>query len=156
MSFLRRVAALLIAGLATYVVAVVANSQFVMGAHNVPISIGDRLNMTAFDVSNMWLYLVIILVALLIGFLIAAMIKRLVPRLSRYAYPVAGAAAIGATLGLMYLQFQTVPISGARSTMGFLSQVLAGGLGGWIFAKIAQRPIVATTIDSAANGENGQ
>lgn len=134
--FARWIAALLIAALGTYVVGVVVNSQFVMNAHNVPISFGDRVNMTAFDVSNMWLYLVIILVAFLLGFLIATLVKRFLPSLSRFAFPVAGAAAIAATLGLMYIMFQTVPISGARSTLGFLSQVLAGGFGGWIFAKL--------------------
>lgn len=138
MRFVRWIGALLIAALGTYVVAVGANSQFVMNAHDVPISFGERLNMTAFDVSNMWLYLIIISVALLLGFLIAMAVKRVLPGLSRFAFPVAGAAAIGATLGLMYLQFQTVPISGARSTMGFLSQVVAGGIGGWIFAKIVR------------------
>lgn len=136
MGKIRWIAALLAAALVTYVVAVVINAQFVMNAHGVPISLGDRLNMTAFDVSNMWLYLVIILVALVIGFLIAALLKRFLPRLSSVAYPVAGGAAIAATLGLMYLQFQTVPISGARSALGFASQVLAGAIGGWVFAKI--------------------
>ena len=136
MRIVRWIAALIVAALGTYVVAVVANAQFVMNAHGVPISLADRLNMTAFDISNMWLYLVIILIALLLGFLIASLVKRLLPALARYAFPVAGAAAIGATLGLMYLQFQTVPISGARSAFGFLSQVVAGGIGGWIFAKI--------------------
>jgi hypothetical protein len=130
----RRFLALILAALGTYVVAVLLNSQFVIAAHNVPVSIGDRLSMTAFDVSNMWLYFVIILVALLLGFLIAGLVKRFLPGLSRFAFPIAGAAAIGATLGLMYIQFQTVPISGARSTLGFLSQMLAGGVGGWIFA----------------------
>jgi len=133
---------LLVAALGTYVVAVIANSQFVMNAHNVPISFSERLNMTAFDVSNMWAYLIVIIVALLLGFLIATLVKRFLPSLSRYAFPIAGAAAIGATLGLMYMQFQTVPISGARSTLGFLSQVLAGGIGGWIFARM--------TIDNKA------
>lgn len=145
MRILRWMAALVVAALATYVMAVVVNSQFVMAAHKVPISFGDRLNMTAFDVSNMWLYLVIIAIALLLGFLIAALVKRFLPGLSRYAYPVAGAAAIGATLGLMYMQFQTVPISGARSTMGFLSQVVAGGIGGWIFGKMLRTPEAAAS-----------
>lgn len=137
MKIVRWIAALPVAALGTYVLAVIVNSQFVMNAHNVPISLGDRLNMTAFDVSNMWLYFVIILVALLLGFLIAALVKKLLPSLSRFAYPVAGAAAIAATLGAMYLVFQTVPISGARSTLGFASQVVAGGFGGWMFAKIS-------------------
>ena len=136
MKIVRWIAGLLAAALVTYVVAVIVNAQFVMNAHGVPISVGDRLNMTAFDVSNMWLYLVIILVALLLGFLIAGLLKRFLPSLSSVAYPIAGAAAIGATLGLMYLQFQTVPISGARSAPGFASQVLAGAIGGWVFAKI--------------------
>ena len=136
MSIVRWITALLSAALGTYVIAVVLNSQFVMAAHDVPISFADRLNMTAFDVSNMGLYLVIILIALLLGFAIAALVKRFLPGLARYAYPVAGAAAIATVLGLMYMQFQTVPISGARSALGFLSQVLAGGIGGWIFARI--------------------
>ncbi len=132
----RWIAGLLLAALGTYVVGVVINSQFVMNAHGVPISFTDRLNMTVFDVSNMGLYLVIIIVALLLGFLIATLVKRFLPGLSAIAFPIAGAAAIGVTLGLMYMQFQTVPISGARSSLGFLSQVLAGGFGGWIFAKM--------------------
>ena len=136
MRILRWIAALLVAAIGTYVIAVVVNAQFVMNAHGVPISLSDRFNMTAFDVSNMGLYLVIILLALLLGFLIATLVKRFLPGLSGVAFPVAGAAAIGLTLGIMYMIFQTVPISGARSTLGFLSQVVAGGIGGWIFARI--------------------
>ena len=145
MKFVRWIVALLVAALSTYVIGVIANSQFVMNAHGVPISLAERVNMTAFDVSNMWLYFVVILIALLLGFLIAMALKRLLPGLSRYAFPIAGALAIGATLGLMYLQFQTVPISGARSGLGFASQVLAGGIGGWVFARIIQRQTTATT-----------
>ncbi len=137
MRFVRWIAALFVAAVGTYILAVIANSQFVMNAHNVPITFSERLNMTAFDVSNMWPYLIVISVALMLGFLIATLVKRFLRRLSKYAFPVAGAAAIGVTLGLMYTQFQTIPISGARSTMGFISQVVAGGIGGWIFAKVA-------------------
>jgi hypothetical protein len=145
MKFVRWIVALLVAALSTYVIGVIANSQFVMNAHGVPISLSERVNMTAFDVSNMWPYFVVILIALLLGFLIATVVKRLLPLLSRYAFPIAGAVAIGATLGLMYLQFQTIPISGARSGLGFASQVLAGGIGGWVFARILQRQNTAKT-----------
>ncbi|MEL7198805.1 MAG: hypothetical protein AAGL10_10870 [Pseudomonadota bacterium] len=137
MKFVRWIAALLVAALGTYVIGVVVNSQFVMNAHGVPISLGDRLNMTAFDVSNMGLYFIIICVALLLGFLIATLVKRFLPGLARIAYPVAGAAAMGMVLGLMYVQFQTIPISGARSVLGVAAQMVAGGIGGWIFAKLA-------------------
>ncbi len=143
MRFVRWMAALLVAALGTYVLAVIANAQFVMHAHDVSIGFSDRVRMTAFDVSNMWLYLAVILVALLLGFLVATLLKRFLPQLARVAFPIAGAAAIGATLGLMYMQFHTVPISGARSTMGFVSQVLAGAFGGWLFARLSQKPLVA-------------
>ena len=143
MRFVRWIGALIIASLGTYVVAVIANAQFVIGAHNVPVSFGDRLNMTAFDVSNMWLYLVIILIALLLGFAIAALVKRFLPSLAGVAYPIAGAAALGMVLGLMYIQFQTIPISGARGAFGFASQVIAGGIGGWIFARVLGAPKTA-------------
>lgn len=138
--FARWIAALIVASLGTYVLAVIANAQFVIGAHNVPVSFADRLNMTAFDISNMWLYLAVIAAAFLLGFAIAALVKRFLPGLSSVAYPIAGAAALGMVLGLMYLQFQTVPISGARSALGFVAQVIAGGIGGWIFAKVLGAP----------------
>jgi hypothetical protein len=128
---------------AAYILANIFNSQFVINAHNVPVSFGDRFNMTMFDLSNMYLYLVIIVVSFLIAFGIAGLLKRFLPKLSTVAYPIAGAAAIGTALGLMYVTFQTVPISGARSTLGFLSQVLAGGFGGWVYAKILLRRTTA-------------
>jgi hypothetical protein len=143
MGFVRWIGALIIASLGTYVVAVIANAQFVIGAHDVPVSLSDRLNMTAFDVSNMGLYLVIILIALLLGFAIAALVKRFLPSLAGVAYPIAGAAALGMVLGLMCMQFQTIPISGARGTFGFASQVIAGGIGGWIFARVLGAPKTA-------------
>lgn len=140
MRFVRWIAAFVVACLATYVLAVIANAQSVIAAHGVPVSLSDRFNMTAFDISNMGLYLVIIAVALLLGFAIAALVKRFLPKMARFAYPIAGAAALGMVLGLMYIVFQTIPISGARSALGFVSQVIAGGIGGWIFASVLGAP----------------
>ena len=139
--FIRWVLGLIAAALATYVVGTALNSQFVIGMHDISVSIGDRFNMTLFDISNMVAYLVIVAIALLIGFLIATILKRFLPNLARVAYPIAGAAAIAVALGAMYIMFQTIPISGARSTMGFLAQMFAGAIGGWVFAKIAVQPV---------------
>jgi len=136
---LRFLMGLLAGGVAAYLLGSILNSQFVINAHSVPVSFGDRFNMTMFDISNMVLYLAIILVAFAIAFLIAALLKRFLPKLSGIAYPIAGAAGIGVALGLMYIMFQTVPISGARSAFGFLSQMLAGAVGGWVFGKILTR-----------------
>ena len=116
--FVRWVLGLIAAALATYIVGSVLNSQSVIAMHDISVSIGDRLNMTLFDISNMVAYLAIIAIALLAGFLIATILKRFLPNLARVAYPIAGAAAIAVTLGAMYMVFQTIPISGARSTMG--------------------------------------
>ncbi len=136
-TIIRALFGLIAAALTTYVIGTALNAQFVIGAHGVPVSFTDRLNMTAFDISNMTLYLVIILISLTLGFIIAAILKRILPSLASIAYPLAGAAAIATALGLMYLNFQTVPISGARGTFGFLAQMLAGALGGWVFGKLA-------------------
>lgn len=127
-----------IAGVITaYIVGTAINAQFVIGAHGVPVGLGERLNMTAFDISNMTLYAIIIAVGFLIAFLIAAILKRFLPSLALVAYPIAGAAAIGVALGLMYMNFQTVPISGARGLFGFIAQMVCGALGGWVFGKVA-------------------
>ncbi|MEO0440246.1 MAG: hypothetical protein AAF067_05155 [Pseudomonadota bacterium] len=130
---------LLAGAIVTYVLGTALNSQFVMNAHGVPVSWGDRLNMTLFDISNMLAYLAVIAVSFLIAFLIAKVIKRFLPNMADVAYPIAGAAAMGAALGLMYIVFQTVPISGARSLAGFVAQMAAGGVGGWVFGKVASR-----------------
>lgn len=135
-TFIRFILGLLGGAIATYLLGTLANSQFVMNAHGVPVAWGDRINMTMFDISNMVPYLVIIAVSFLIAFLIAALLKKIFPNLAAIAYPIAGAAAMGTALGLMYIVFQTIPISGARSTLGFLAQMIAGGLGGWVFGKI--------------------
>jgi len=140
---LRFLAAFSAGGISAYILGTALNTQFVLAGHNVPVSFGDRLNMTMFDISNMLLYLAMILVGFLIAFGIAALLKRQLPKLSAAAYPIAGAAALGVILGAMYLTFQTVPISGARSTFGFLSQMLAGGVGGWVFARILDRKVAS-------------
>ena len=131
------------AALTAYVAGSILNTQFVIGAHTLggePVStaFGDRLSMTAADIAGTILYLVIIAVGFAIAFLIASFLKRALPGLAGVAYPIAGAAAIGAALGLMYMQFQTVPVSGARGMFGFLAQMLAGGLGGWVFHTLNQ------------------
>jgi len=129
------------AAVSAYLLGSIFNTQFVIGAHTLggePLStgFGDRLNMTLADIIGTALYLVIIAIGFAIAFIIASLLKRVLPALASVAYPIAGAAAIGVALGLMYMNFQTVPISGARSTVGFLAQMLAGAFGGWVFGKL--------------------
>ena len=139
--FIRILPGFIAASLAAYVAGSILNTQFVIGAHTIggaPVSTGirDRLSMTLADITGTVLYLAIIAIGFAIAFLIASLLKRALPGLAGVAYPIAGATAIGVALGLMYMNFQTVPVSGARGTFGFLAQMLAGGFGGWVFGRI--------------------
>lgn len=68
-----------------------------------------------------------------IAFFIASKLYRFAPPL---AYPLAGAVAIAAALGLMKLQFSMSPIAGARTTEGLVLMILTGAIGGIIFARL--------------------
>lgn len=82
-------------------------------------------------------YTLVIAIALAVGFLVAFGMKRLIKPLAPIAYPLAGAAAVALTLALMSMQFySTTPIAGARGPLGFGLQMLAGAIGGMIFAAL--------------------
>ena len=82
----------------------------------------------------------ILAVAMLIAFLVAAGVKRVVKPLAPVAYPVAGAAALGGLLALIESQFPGVgAIGGARTALGVGLQMLAGLLGGVVFAIVSGR-----------------
>lgn len=139
MRFLLSVLAIIPAAVVAYILGAITSSQFVINAYNVPVSFSERLSSAIFDVKGTTLYFMIILIGFVIAFAIAAVLKRVLPRLSGIAYPLAGAVAIGTALGLMYVQFETVPISGARSTAGFVAQMICGALGGWVYAKCLKK-----------------
>lgn len=77
--------------------------------------------------------------ALAIGFAIAALLNRFLKLPRWIAYPVAGAAAVGATLAIMHLQMKITPVASAREPLGFLLLCLAGALGGLVFAASRRR-----------------
>jgi len=77
--------------------------------------------------------LVVFGVALALGFVAASWLKPHLPLLAPIAWPLSGAAAVGAALGLMHLQFQMTPLAGARGSDGFLLFCFAGAIGGLIF-----------------------
>jgi hypothetical protein len=85
-------------------------------------------------------YGLVVAIALAVGFVVAALAKRLLKPLAPIAYPLAGAAALGAALALMAAAFDGItPIAGARGAVGFGLQCLAGGLGGLVFAALTAR-----------------
>ncbi|MFZ4380451.1 MAG: hypothetical protein ACOYO0_00600 [Sandarakinorhabdus sp.] len=78
-------------------------------------------------------------IALALAFALAGWLKPKLPILAPIAWPLAGAAAIGTTLGFMHAQFQTTPLAGARGPDGFILFCAAGAMGGAIFAWLKPR-----------------
>ena len=137
---LRNLYALIYAAITAYIIGAVISSIFVLKALPAKIPFGTYVSTALSDITNLKLYLVIILIGFSIAFPIAAVLRKTLPKLAKIGYPLAGAAAIGAALGLMYLQFETVPISGANNAFGFIMQLVTGALGGAIFANL-QTPL---------------
>lgn len=105
------------------------------------VPLDAQLQMTASDIVGLApQYGLVIAIGLAVGFLIAAALRRVLKPLAPIAYPLAGAAAIAVALSAMGLAYDGItPIAGARTTMGFALQCLAGAVGGLIFSMIAVR-----------------
>ena len=80
----------------------------------------------------------VISVALLLGFLVAALILRWVPQLRTLGYVSAGFVGIFTVDFLLgaVLTGGTHPLAVTRTTIGLLSQCLAGALGGYVYALV--------------------
>ncbi|MCC5885542.1 MAG: hypothetical protein JJT88_03820 [Gammaproteobacteria bacterium] len=138
---LRFILAFLAAVLVSAALAAAASTQFVLAELarlGVEISFADRLSMTAHDVIGMGrLYLPVIGVGFLLAFGVAALVIRyLLPGWSVLGYSLAGFTAILAIILIMIVAFGLVPIAGARSIPGMLSQCLSGAVGGYLFARM--------------------
>lgn len=86
---------------------------------------------------------VVLAIALLIGFVIAAGVKRVLAPLAPVAYPIAGGAAVFAALQLIENFVgggQVGAIGGARDALGLGLQVVAGVVGGAVFALARPKP----------------
>jgi len=99
----------------------------------------DRLSMSFYDLTHFGtLYAIFIFLALAIAFSIASGVFKLAGFGRTVVYIIAGATAIFVMLWAMEQVFFGVPIvAGARDTAGLLFQMLAGGIGGFIFARMS-------------------
>jgi hypothetical protein len=134
------IGAWLAASLLTFLIASVVHSQFVMArlvAMGTEIPVGLRAQTTLGDIAGLApAFLPVVAVTLLLGFLIAGGVLRLTNGLRGIAFPVAGFVAMAAMLAIMGAIFKMTPIAGARDTGGWLLMLLAGGVGGALFARL--------------------
>lgn len=141
MSFVRVVAGFLAAIVVVTILATVLQSSFVLlmlanvGAQ---FSVSEAASMVIADLIGLGpLYGVIMTIGLAVAFLAAALAHRLLPLPRVLAFAGAGAVAIAVMLIAMEQVFFGVQlIAGARSMLGFMSQMVAGGVAGFAFAAL--------------------
>ena len=83
-------------------------------------------------------YLPIIAIGFAIAFSVATFIQRKTALAPSLLYSLAGAVALGSILGLMQPIMEITLIAGARHWVGFSLQIIAGALGGFTYALLAQ------------------
>ena len=132
----------LIAAMATFILASLAHSQFVLyelAALGVDIDLPTRLSSTLDDlIGLMPTYGIIIAGSLLLGFVITALLKKYLKNFNYWLYPLAGFVAILCAHLAMNPILEITVIAGARSSLGLICQCLAGAFGGWAFANMRQ------------------
>ena len=139
---LKRILIFIIAVLATVTIASIISTNRVIssldsiGANS---SFTDRISMSFYDLTHFGsLYGIFIFLAFMIAFLAAWGVYKIAGFGRIIAYSVAGGAAMFVMLWAMEQVFFGVPIvGGARDGLGLFFQVLAGSMGGFIFAKLS-------------------
>jgi hypothetical protein len=121
----------------------VLQTQMVIGRFPADVPLSTRLSMTWGDLVGLGpQYASVLAIGFAIAFLVAALLRRVLKPLAPLAYPLAGAAAVGAALLLMPIALDLpglTPLAGTRDGLGFLLQCLAGAAGGVIFDMLARR-----------------
>lgn len=139
---LRYFLAFVLAVLSCVVLASIFSTQRViskLNASGASADMGDRFSMAVYDLIHFApLYGIFILLALGIAFFAGGLVFRVAKFGRAIVYVVAGAAAIFVMLSLMKQVFFGVPIvGGARDGFGLSLQILAGGIGGYVFHRLS-------------------
>jgi len=143
---IRRIGAWLAAILTVVCLGVFFQTQNIisrLGKLGADIGFGDRLAMTAYDISHLGtLYGIFIAIALAIAFLVGGLVYKFAKFGRPIIYAAAGGIAILVMLFFMKRAFFDVHIiAGARDGLGITLQVLAGVIGGWVFAHFTRNLI---------------
>ncbi len=148
-----------VAAVVTYVLAATFYAQTIIGeltALGIEVSIADRVQHSIDDIVGMTssafggkltTYAGVITIALLAAFPIALGVKSVLKPLAPVAYPIAGAAAVGAVVCAIYATQGPGAIAAIREPVGIALQVLAGLIGGVAFALL--KPNLASEAAAA-------
>ena len=127
-----------ISAIVTTLIASIISTQRVLSSLNdlgagTPLS--DRISMTLYDAQHFGsMYGIFVLLGLLVAFLVGGDLGNRFPKLRLYLLIGAGMVAIYVMLYLMRQVFFGVPIvAGARDGLGLFLQMIAGGVGGFVF-----------------------
>ena len=143
---LKVIVAFLLAVLAADIFGVVTYSQLNLAALielGMPVDIGVRIETTLHDLISMsQAYVILLIVALGIAFSVAALILKRAPQIRYLGFISAGfVALLVLNLGAIEATGGMHPLPVTRTTIGLLSQCLAGAVGGWVFAMVRSRQL---------------
>jgi hypothetical protein len=141
-NFIRNVAGLIAATLATSVVGSVFSTQSVISSLqslDVNVPLATRLSMTVDDFAILPSLAPLTGICFVVGFIVAALGVRFIGGNRTAWHIVAGAAALISTLLIMKAVLLITAVAGTRTLLGLLSFGLAGAIGGWVYAKITTR-----------------
>jgi len=138
----KRIGGWLAAVATTVILGVVFQTQNVLARlENIgaDVSFGERLSMTAYDILYLGQPLFMFIgIALAVAFLAGGLLHHLVKFGRPVIYAVAGGFALVVMLfGMKEAFFDVHLIAGARDTFGIGLQMLAGAIGGLVFAKVS-------------------
>lgn len=139
-TLLARIVTWALAVLLTYSLATLFATQSVishLGDMGIPMSLGERLQMSASDQLGMTgMFLPLIAAGMLIAMLVAGWLGRHHPQRRTQLFMLAGAVAMLSIHLALNWSFDITLVAVARSPLGLLSQVLAGAAGGYLFTRL--------------------
>jgi len=150
-NILKRIGAWLAAVIAAVILGVAIQTQNViarLGNIGADVSFGERLSMTSYDISHLGsLYGIFMAIALAIAFLAGGLVYHFAKFGRPLIYSVAGGIAILVMLFAMKRAFFDIHIiAGARDSLGIALQILAGVIGGWVFAHLTRNLVKAKPL----------
>ena len=141
---LRILIAFLLAVVATYLLAATFSTQVILyqvADLGLPISLSVRLDTTLEDLIGMLpMYLPIVAASLFIAIPVSALALRFVSIPRTLGFLIGGAAALWALHTIMFTVFGIHALPATRFNVGMATQALAGAVGGYVYAKLSEKP----------------